>query len=289
MTVSGSFQTLLSQIQPREVELQAAERHYLTVRSRLASVFNVKKFVLVGSHARGTSIRGKSDVDLFVVVSRDDARWGGRYISSNTMLDNFRRELEGRYWNSTVYKDVHAVVVDFSDSRVEVVPAFFVGTTTNNWPLYAMPDGTGEWMPTSPELHNSYLRKADEESRGKLRGTSQLMKFWRECRSSRVPISSCYIELLLARDSICKGVISYANCLTRILEAIAAQRCQSMKDPKDFSEDIRCVKTTAQRPAALASVEYSVEHARKACEAEPWNTDEAKRQWDIVFNKRFPW
>ncbi len=152
MSVSNSYQTLLTRIQPLDSEITAANGHIATIKTRLQSVFNVKKLLVTGSAARGSFIRGKSDVDLFVVVARDDLRWGDRYVVSTTALDNFRKELEGRFWNTSVYKDVQAVVVDFADCRVEVVPAFFAGTASNNWPLYSMPDGQGGWMQTSPDL-----------------------------------------------------------------------------------------------------------------------------------------
>lgn len=289
MSVSGSFQTLLSRIQPLASEIQAANNHIATIKNRLETVFNVKKAIVTGSAARGSFIRGKSDVDLFIVVARDDLRWGDRYIASTTALDNFRKELEGRFWNSSVYKDVNAVVVDFSDCRVDVVPAFFAGTTSNNWPLYSMPDGQGGWMQTCPDLHNAYIAQADKDSGGKLKYTAQLMKFWRECRNPRIPLSSFHIEMVLASDGICKGPKSYALCVRDLLQSIASRDCRAIRDPYGITGNIPCVRTEAQRNSALASVKHSREHAKSACLAEGTNVSEAKRQWDIVFNQKFPW
>lgn len=289
MSVSGSFQTLLSRIQPLASEIQAANNHIATIKTRLESAFNVKKSIVTGSAARGSFIRGKSDVDLFIVVARDDLRWGDRYVASTTALDNFRKELEGRFWSSSVYKDVNAVVVDFSDCRVDVVPAFFAGTANNNWPLYSMPDGQGGWMQTSPDLHNTYIAQADKESGGKLKYTAQLMKFWRECRNPRVPISSFHIEMVLASEGICKGAKSYADCVKDLLQSLAARECRAIRDPLGITGNIPCTKTEAQRANASASVKNSRDHAKSACSAEYSNVSEAKRQWDIVFNQKFPW
>lgn len=289
MSVSNSFQTLLSRLQPLDSEIQAANGHIKTVKARLESVFSVSKVLVTGSGARGSFIRGKSDVDLFVVVSRDQLRWGDRYVASTTALDNFRKELQGRFWNTSVYKDVHAVVVDFADCRVDVVPAFFAGTASNNWPLYSMPDGQGGWMQTSPDLHNAYIAQADKESGGKLKYTAQLMKFWRECRKPRIPLSSFHIEMVLASEGICKGPKSYALCVRDLLQSIASRDCRAIRDPYGITGNISCVKTEAQRNNALASVKHSREHAKSACLAEDISVSEAKRQWDIVFNQQFPW
>lgn len=289
MTVSNSFQTLLSRIQPLQSEVDAAEGHIASIKSRLSESFSVNKFLVTGSFSRGSFIRGKSDIDLFVVFTRDEVRWGDSYKSSTTMLDNLRTDLRERFWNTPVTKDAQAIVLDFTDCRVDVVPAYFAGTTANNWPLYAMPDGAGSWMNTSPDFHKAYITQADKQSRGQLKYTAQLMKFWRECRNPRIPISSFHLEMVLASEGICIGVKSYAECIRDVLQSIAARQCRAMQDPLGISGYISCTKTESQRLGALDSVRYSRDHAKEACTWEPLVLNEAKRQWDIVFNDKFPW
>lgn len=290
MTISESFQLMLGALDPTEAELSSVVQHLGTVKTRLESTFELKKFLKVGSFSRGTFISGHSDVDVFAVVSRDEVRRGSSYVSSNTVLDNFKQELEGRFWNSIVYRDVQAVEVEFADSQVDVVPAFFGGVTEQNWPLYHMPDGAGGWMRTSPGLHNAYIKQENEASIGKIRGTARLMKYWRECRSPRIPLSSFYIEMVLASEGICRGVKSYAQCMTEVLQLIAQRECRGMLDPLHISGSIEAVKTLNQRDASLTSIRYSRDHAKSALSAEKsQDIEEAKRQWDIVFNGLFPW
>jgi hypothetical protein len=211
-------------------------------------------------------------------------------VSSFTVLDNFKRELEGRFPNTKVCRDVNAVVVEFKDSKVDVVPAFFAGVTDKNWPLYSIPDGAGGWLNTSPELHNSYLRQEDDKSGGKISGAGRLIKFWRECRSPRVPISSFQIEMVLATEGICRGVKSYANCVTEVLQSLANRDCRGLQDPMAVSGSVPCVKTESQREAALASVKYARDHAKAALYADSRSDlTETRRRWDIVFNGKFPW
>jgi len=103
------------------------------------------------------------------------------------MLDNVRIALEGRFPNTTIRRDVHAIVVEFSSGvQVDVVPAFFGGMTSDNrFPTYWMPDGVGGWMKVSPDAHSNYIESADSQASGKLRGTARLMKYW---RSRRFPL-----------------------------------------------------------------------------------------------------
>lgn len=291
--IADSFQTLLERIQPRPAEIAAAASHLTTIKARVETAFTLKKWVVTGSHVRGTSIAGASDVDVLAVVARTDIRHGGEYVSSYTTLDNFRKELEGRFWNSNVRRDIHAVVVEFSDCTVEVVPAFFDRMVENNgrqWPLYSIPDGNGGWMPTAPELYNAYIAGQNTASGGKLRYTAQLLKFWRECRSPRIALSSFHIEMALAYEDTCKGVKGYADCVTETLQSLATRECRAFQDPFKISGLIPGVKTPSQRETALASIKYSRDHAKSAIlNAGLANLQEARRHWDIVFNERFPW
>lgn len=266
-----------------------AQQHLYTIKTRLTATFNIRRFLTGGSFSRNTFIRGGSDVDLFAVISKQEVTWGNGLVSSETALNNLRAELLKRYPNTPVERDVHAVVVPFSQgASVDVVPAVF-DQMLNGRPYYLIPDGDGDWMLTCPELHANYIRQADIKSGGKLKRVAQLLKYWRECRSPRVPLSSFHIEIILAAENICVGVKSYAACVTETLQLLTQRECRALHDPLGIAGYIPAVKTEAQRASTLTSVRYSRDHAKDAC----WhdysgNTDEAWRQWDIVFNYTFP-
>jgi len=291
MSVSDSFAKLIDRIQPSQVAIQNAVQHAKQIKTRLEQSYNLRKPFFAGSFPRQTYVRNSSDIDLFAVFARDDIRWGDRYVRSSTALDNLRRDLEARYPSSTVYRDVHAIVVSFSDGvNVDVVPAAFHGMTQNNWAVYKMPDGAGNWMQSSPELHAQYIKEADTKTTGKLRRTAQLMKFWRECRSPRVPLSSFHIEMLLASSRICEGAKSYAECVTELLQLLAQRECQAFRDPLQITGNIGATRSLQQRETALRSIIYSRDHAKDALYAERHgDIQEAKRQWGITFNGQFPW
>lgn len=291
MSVSASFSKLIDRIQPTQTEIQNAVQHAKQIKTRLEQSYNLKKLFSGGSFPRQTYIHSSSDIDIFAVFARDDIRWGDGYVRSSTALDNLRRDLEARYPASTVHRDVHAIVVSFSDGvKVDVVPTAFHGMTARNWPVYKMPDGAGNWMQTSPELHAQYVKEADDKSGGKLRRTAQLMKFWRECRSPKVPLSSFHIELLLASSRICEGAKGYADCVTELFQLLAQRECQAIRDPLQIAGNIGATRSFQQRETALRSIVYSRDHAKDALYAERQGyVQEAKRQWDIVFNGQFPW
>lgn len=266
--------------------MQAAAKHFETIRTRLEKVFTVKKFPKAGSFSRATFIRGRSDVDVFAQIPLDLVWWGNEWKSSTTILDKFRREIVARLPNTKVGRDVHAIVVEFRDMDIDVVPAAWGGFSKEyKRPLYYIPDGNGSWMLTSPEIHNGYIALKNQESGGKLRAVAQLFKFWRVCREPAIPISSFHIEMVLASEEICNGVKSYASCMTELLQKMAERDCAGILDPYRISGNIAATKSEAQRATALASVKNSRDHAKAALIAERnGKVDEALRQWDYVFN-----
>lgn len=90
------FARLLKDLAPDQALVGRARARATAIASRLREAFQVVRFRLVGSHTKQTAIRSVSDIDVFVVLSRQSVRWGDSIISSNTLLDNVRDELKGR-------------------------------------------------------------------------------------------------------------------------------------------------------------------------------------------------
>jgi hypothetical protein len=291
MNISESFATLIGRIQPLQSELDAARQHRDTIKTRLETDFDLSSCRPIGSSARETSIRGFSDTDLLAAFRKNNFTRGGSLINSDTALDNVRKALVERYPNSDVRRDGMAIAVSFSDGRqVDVVPGVFDEMYDKEWPVYLIPDGAGGWMRTSPALYDAYIRETNREAGGKLIQVAQLMKFWRECREPRIPLSSFHIEMILASEEVCKGVKSYAECMLDILRNLARRECRAMQDPYDIAGNIPAIKTLSQRERAQNSIANSRDHAQSARGAELGSDlEEARRQWDIVFNGSFPW
>lgn len=291
MNVNVSFVKLIHKIQPLTSEIARANSHRASITQRLLKSFKLIKVFPIGSHSRKSAIKYHSDVDLLAVFSRKDVKWGDTYISSGRFLDNIRIDLLERFWQTDIAKDKQAVVVSFGDGEysVDVVPAIFWGMNDKKYPIYMIPDGLGDWIQTSPEFHNKYIYAADERSGGKLRRTAQLIKFWRECRVPRIPLSSFHLEILLAESRICEGIKNYPQCLHETFALLNDRECRAIRDPIGISGNIGVVKSEAQLETALNSVTYSFEHTKNALVANVLgNVDEAWRQWNIVFNGELP-
>lgn len=282
--------TLLgNRIQPLNSELSAARSHLHTVRRRLASAFDTSKVVLIGSHARGSAIRWHSDLDVMVVLRRNEAKWGGSVMESATVLRKVKDDLQDRYVATEVRRDQQAVVLSFASGQqsLDVVPALFTRFERLQ-PIYVIPDGRGQWLETSPEAHNRLIRAAIVRSGGKLRKVSQLLRWWKFSRTRPVPIQSCHVDLLLADTGTCVGVKSYPECLYEAFKLLAERECRPLRNPLGIGGVVAAAQTDWQREETNQAIRLAVAHSRAALvAAASGHLDEANRQWGIVFNGQY--
>ena len=285
----ANFTKLINSIQPMDSELKKEKLHTVSCRKRLVKSFDIKKFQRIGSHARGTAIRYYSDLDFLTVFSKKEAKWGGSIVNSDTFLKKVSLNLNDRFTQTLVRKDMQAIVVNFGGGQhsLDIVPGFFK-EIKNKRPVYFIPDGLGGWMETSPEAHNSYINRENRRSGEKLKKVGQLIRHWKYCRSTPAPISSFYIDLLLANSGICVGVKSYPQQVYEFFKLMSDRKCRGLRDPAGLTGVVYAVDTNPQLKKLIASVENSLEHSTKAIIAERNNDfSEAYRQWNLVFNYQF--
>lgn len=241
----------------------------------------------MGSHSRGTAIHN-SDLDLLQVVRKKELTWGGSLVSSNTVLANLRKILEG-YGKTETRRDFLALVISYkSGAKIDLVPGYYLKPGINNLPVYQIPDGSGGWFETSPEAHNTYIKAADVRSNGKLKRTVQIIKYWRQCRINFIRLDSFHLELFLASSKICEGTKSYSQCVSEALTALSLREARALRDPVGVAGLISASATATQKESVTNSLNSSADHARRAHLAEMNGNDlEANRQWQIVFNGGF--
>lgn len=279
-----AFSSVISKIQPSNSELSTLEASRKHLVAFLSNRIETSKFLLMGSHSRGTAIKN-SDLDLLQVIRKRELTWGGSLVSSSTVLNNVRSHLSN-YGKTDVRRDNQALVVRYtSGHHIDLVPGFYRGPGVSNYPIYEIPDGSGGWLQTSPEAHNAYLKLCDERAGGKLKRTVQLVKYWRKCRSVEIPLNSFHLEIVLANSRVCEGPKSYSSCVQEAFRELAAREARALRDPIGVSGLISASATDAQKLSVANSLTSSAEHALKAKTAETYlNSSEALRQWRIVFN-----
>lgn len=291
MHIPMAFNKLISHLQPTSVGINKAKLHSQSIKTRLKNSFSMNSHIFMGSTARQTAIKGYSDVDLLAAIPRDYLKWGDDWISSDTFIRNIRNDLNERFHSTDVRRDKQAVVIGFGggSESVDVVPGVFHSfKTTHKVPIFLIPDGGGGWLETAPAAHNNYIKAEIVRSVGKLGRTIQLMKHWRNCRSSSIPLSSIHLELLLASSGICVGAKGYARCLFEVFQLLDNRKCRGLHDPTNLAGVLYAVRTEAEGERLINAVEHALAHSGRALIAEG-NKDwrEAVRQWNIVFNGGF--
>lgn len=286
MHSADTLRGLAAIVAPTSAEVGAAKRHFDTIKARLEQSFEAKRFIPIGSHARGSAIQYHSDIDMLAVLPRKVAQWGDRRIAPKTFLRNVAADLQGRYTTTRIRTDGQAVVLYFAGGShsVDLVPGVFESMNGNR-PMYLIPGSADEWISTSPETHDLIFKNADKRSGGKLGHVARLIKAWKFGRQRPLPLSSFYTDMLLATTDVATGVKTYAQCLRDFFAIIAERDARGLRDPGGIAGIISASSNQGQRDALVTAARYARDHADYAIYAErSRNNNEATRQWEIVFN-----
>ena len=287
--VSRTFRDVLADITPDEREVSAARARAGRIRTRLEKSFNVSEIRMVGSFSKGTAVRGQSDFDLFVCLSRDEARWGGRVVDSRTFLRRVRGELQRLYPSTELRPDGQAVSLRFTSGvdRFDVVPAVLEGIVREG-ALFVIPDGAGGWLRTAPHLQRAYLKAAGDRSGGKLPRVVQLVKWWTGVRAETVPLKSFHVEMVLAGAALCVGPASYSQLTAAAFRLLAERKGRALRDPTGISGLIPAADTESKKAKLTTALERAADWSSAALAAEAQGDSQgALANWNRVFNSRF--
>lgn len=285
--VRAAIRDFLHGIEPAERDLERIERHKKGITDALEEAkFPIVRVFQTGSHARGTAVKGMSDADYFVVLRRSEIKNGESLRPSNEVLNDVKNALRQNYERTDVVRDGQAVVVDFSDSSADVVPAVWNDTIgeDDGRPVFIIPDGENGWMRTSPEALSSFIQQADTRSGGKLKHGARGIKKWRGREPEMIPLKSLYIEMVLAQSRCCDGVKPYTVLLRDAFRALADLKGSSLEDPDAISDPIRSTVGEARRSTVITKLEEAARDAALAVEAEEAGRDEhAQEIWSRIF------
>jgi hypothetical protein len=296
MAISGRFSTLIERIAPSPTEVSTYSTHLRTISSAVESVLDINRTERIGSFSRGTAVRGVSDLDLMVVLSSNERKWGRGDTTSTTALRKVKDALSGRFVSTTIRNSGSAVVLSFAAGHrpVDVVPAFYAGPyhgaaeQFRNYPTFRIPDGSGRWLETSPQIHDAALAAEDQRSGFKLKRVAALAKYWAAVREHLI-LHSFHTEIFIASSGISIGPRSYAAILHELFRKLSDRGGRGIRDPLGISGVIPASSSPGGAGRLAAAAGTAAYHSAKALEAEESNNvPEAVRQWRIVFAGSFP-
>lgn len=287
-TVDEGFEKLLKKLVPLSTERNKAISHRSSVRSCLVSNFGCSSMFETGSFGNKTGVRHFSDTDYFAVCPPENLRGNSSYV-----LRKVKEALQYTFpRTSNISVNSPSVTISFgkfASEDIEVTPCFyhkFIETPLGKKKSYAIPNGSGEWMLSSPQAHNAYVEKHNKRLNGKLKPLIRLVKAWKYYHN--VPISSFYLELRITKFAEDRKNIIYDVDLYRIIKKLYDIELASIQDPMKVSGLINACSTDKKREATLSKLSTALSRATKACSAKDKNLDDCFYWWKMFFNKEFP-
>lgn len=164
--------------------------------------FNLKKMLISGSLAKGTSLRTLNDIDIACYISGADVP-----SEVTKLLDYLADKLRKAYPNFSadqVKPQTYCVTVSFKGTGldVDVVPILYSGDA--NWYGDLVSQENGSYLKTCIPRHLEFIQKRKDRHDGDFSQVSRLVKFWaRKMKqdNEEFRFKSFMIELILAHLS----------------------------------------------------------------------------------------
>lgn len=286
-TLDEGFATFGGWIAPLDSEHEKARSHRDSVMSCLQSNFECYNLFETGSFGNGTGVRHYSDTDYFAVCPTKKLTQ-----SSSATLRKMKETLQETFWQTSGIEvstpSVRIPFGQYSTETMEVTPCDFSGlvdTPVGQKAKYEMPAYDDGWMKSSPDAHNSYVRREDERLKGRLKPLIQLVKAWKFYNN--VPIRSFYLELRVTKYAEDEKSIVYDIDIKRIVKSLSDLGLASIQDPMGISGYVAACATGARKEDALSKLATGLSRAEKAYDSRD-NPDRAFYWWDMFFANKFP-
>jgi len=164
--------------------------------------FTLKKMLISGSLAKGTSLRTLNDIDIACYISGAEAP---HEISK--LLEYLAEKLRKAYPNLSpdqVKPQTYSVTVSFKGSGldVDVVPILYVDDP--DWYGDLVSQDNGSFLKTCIPRHLEFIQKRKDRHDGDFSQVARLVKFWarkKKQESEQFRFKSFMIELVLAHLS----------------------------------------------------------------------------------------
>lgn len=271
-TARSWLSDLTSLYTPTPGQFDGARSHKASIEARLDAAIGVYRMFEIGSLSHGTGIWLYSDADYLVSLK------GDKPSSPWTTLTNVKEALQQRFTSTNFAIRQPAVVCNFSDGVVEVVPGFISDSG------YWIANPAGGWMKSHPEEHNKYVNEVNKKHNGAAKTLARQVKIWKYLRE--VPMSSCYLEMRAAKHLDGESGYSPLWDLYLALNKMYEAGLASMNDPTALGSRFGACSSDATKATALSKLGSAVGRARKAKDLDSDGRHaEAIEQLKLLFNR----
>ncbi|MEJ7623751.1 MAG: hypothetical protein WKF34_07140 [Pyrinomonadaceae bacterium] len=288
-TVEEAFEIFLSRLAPLRSEQEKAKSHKGSVKSCLRNNFRCYSLFETGSIKNGTGVRHFSDTDYFAVLPQEIIR-----PNSIVQLRKLKEALQNTFRQTAhrIRVASPSVTVPFGKYRsenLEVTPCVAHGlmdTGLGRRKTYAIADGSGKWMYSSPQAHKDYVAYHDHRLGRKLRPLIKLVKAWKFF--CKVPVSSFYLEIRITKLFTNRQSINYPRDLYSVLNSISKNELARIRDPMGISGLVDACPSQQKLETALSRLATAVTRADKALYYHDRDPKKAFKYWNLLFSGNFP-
>lgn len=283
--VSKSFAAFLERLVPDTEASKRSAAHRLVIEEALREHAGAARWVTAGSARTGTGIKDHSVNDVLVVLPADRIQPG-----SAAVLRWFVGVVAAALPRIEIVPEGSAVVVPFGPGKADrhrLIPARSLEFGQDSDEIFAIPDGSGGWIRTSPGLQGRYLDSQDRRAEAAARPLIRFVKAWKHF--NEVPISSFYLELAATAYVTRQPNVLYTQALSEILHGLWEQQLAPLSDPARVSGSVQPFRHVFHRVAALGALERAVVQIEKARNAAKANRiTHAIAAWNRLYNGGFP-
>ena len=223
----------VSQVLAKYAVTSAAESYYTALDPYLrnwAGVYLSRTFIS-GSYAKGTAVKGSTDIDIFISLRSN-------YPNLNGMYDSLYQYAQNQGWFPR--RQNVSLGIQYLGAKIDLVPGRIQEGYQNWHSLYK--SKAASWTQTNVDLQINTVRNS---SRAK---EIRAIKIWRNLHNLEFP--SCYLELAVIEGLKYQSTIALADnvwkALTFISQSITTTR---FVDPGNTNNIISDDLTVSQKVA----------------------------------------
>jgi Second Messenger Oligonucleotide or Dinucleotide Synthetase domain len=193
MTLLQCIKQLLTDITITDKQTSTVSTTYNNLKTLLLDADNKlygERVFQNGSYDRDTIIKPLDDVDIFLVLDRDEYEDGSVLRKPQTVLTKLKDFLNGtRDYKDKAVQDRPCVTIHLSDKRFDVLPCF-----GDDFDGYWIPDSDlSGWVWANPVLHSEKLTEVNKLRQGRIVPLIRILKYWNREQLGKI-IPSYHIE-----------------------------------------------------------------------------------------------
>lgn len=240
---------------------------------------------VIGSWDRNTLTRylSEGDVDVMIVLDYGKNKHWDTSTGTSECLEKFKTILKGTYPDTKIVVDDNCVTLQFSQFRLDAVPAFKLDTGG-----YQIPDSRRKmWVKTNPLKFQSLITEVNRKMDDKFVPLIKMVKGWN--RDKGWPIRSFHLECIMYSHykSYTEGY-TYNSMLRYFFSSLPSYVSQATYDPVTGERVDTYLNVGDKREIATKKATAAASASKEAYEDEDKYLSVAIREWKELLGEFFP-